>query len=223
MSPKREIRFAVGTRQHLVSSVWRLWGHGNNLYLAARTLARMMKTSFHESGICRIAIVSQAPREPIHRWNRGKRNLDGVTPLFSVVVPALSLSDHFQETLPQPDKEVHFVEAPISGTKLIFSMVATDLDVTRSDFENLARGVQVSLHGRVQLKRESVWLASYLDGMPAEEQHKIERLIESVKINLEPGSSAEGTQNAKFHHIGFTDPPSIWDLPLGPKNVFVER
>lgn len=44
------LRFAAGSPERRFSSVWRLWVHGSDAYLGARTLLRWLKLSMHQTG-----------------------------------------------------------------------------------------------------------------------------------------------------------------------------
>src|SRR5215207_3739973 len=125
----KEIRFAVGSRDDLRSSVWRLWSNKNDLFLAARSLAGLSKISFHASGICHHAVVLQTPRPPIDRWTRPARTVQGVT----IIVPAFPVAGAFRDKMPPMEKKLELIDAPSEGTKRIIRIFLADRDFTEAD------------------------------------------------------------------------------------------
>src|ERR1700730_15473135 len=89
------IRFAVGSREDVRSSVWRLWARGNDLYLAARSFAGTAKISFHQSGINRAAVHSTTPRPALAKWRRPPEIFPGWTVVFAILVPPPITLDPF--------------------------------------------------------------------------------------------------------------------------------
>jgi hypothetical protein len=75
-------RFGVGDLHSARSAIWRLWATSKDFYLGVRSKAGLFKISFHESGVCQIAVTSQFAEEvseqlksseqgrSINRWRR---------------------------------------------------------------------------------------------------------------------------------------------------------
>ena len=219
----REIRFAVGSKNDLCSSVWRLWSNKNNLFLAARTTAGLTKISFHESGICRHAVVSQAPRAPLSRWTRPERTAQGVTPVFDLIVPAFSVERGFRDVRPPTKKTLELIDIPVENTKRIIRIFLSDPDFSESDVLKISRSSPLSFHGYVRLLREKAWVVSYSDELKLAEWDFLDGLVSKTSINLEPGSSADAIQHACMHIFEKTAPPRIIDVQLGPGNVHVKQ
>lgn len=221
----REIRFAAGSRDDLRSSVWRLWANKNDLFLAARSLAGQSKMSFHESGVCRHAVVSQTPRAPIDRWTRPLRSREGITPAIDVIVPAFSVPDGYRDIPPPPNKVLELLPPPSKGTKRIIRIFLTDPDFGEADVLAIPHISSLSFHGRVQLLREQAWIISYVDELKPEEVSFLDRMVNTTRINLIPGSSVGSIERAQMHIYekprGRTY-PQIVDVQLGPGNVYVE-
>ncbi len=216
----KEIRFAVGSREHVRSSVWRLWANKADLYLAARTTAGLSKISFHKSGICRYAIVSTEPRPPIKAWRRPNESDPGVTVMFSIAVPAFSLKDAYQDSLPPPNKALLLLGPPAPGTKLILRVLLTKSTHTETDLLNLGRSKAVSILGNVQMTSEVAWLVSFVDPLRPDEHEWLADLVRKTKIHLKPGSSPDGINFAYMHSFeGHLTPPAIIDIPLGRGNL----
>ena len=94
---KNAIRLAVtGDEGQLLSSVWRIWLHGDDVYVAVRSLAGSFKTSLHRSGKFRHAFVTDSEAErfrgvgkdrAVHKWSRPAEQIPGGTLLFQIVIP----------------------------------------------------------------------------------------------------------------------------------------
>ncbi len=218
----REIRFAVGTRDDLRSSVWRLWGNKNDLFLAARSSVGVSKISFHASGICRHAVVSQTPRAPLDRWTRVARTREGITPVIDLIVPAFQVEKGFRDKAPPINKQMELIDIPEDGTKRIIRIFLTDPNFAEADVLNIPRTAPISFHGRVDLLRETAWIVSYRDQLKPEEWRFLDGLVKTTKINLKPGSSPDGMR-ASMHIFEQTTPRMIIDVQLGPGNIHVEE
>lgn len=134
----KEIRFAVGSREDIRSSVCPLWANKDELFLAARSTAGLSKISFHKSGICRLAVVSQSPRAPIASWTRPHESETGVTPMFDVIVPAFTVPNSFRDKLPPTKKELVFLNPPDARQKIIIRILPTRPVFTEDDVRKLA-------------------------------------------------------------------------------------
>lgn len=92
-------RFALGNPEELNSSIWRFWTTRNDIYVAARSIAGVIKTSLHESGVCQTSLTSEyikkneqlmerRLRKPRHlkTWNAVEIN-KGLWQLLNVAIP----------------------------------------------------------------------------------------------------------------------------------------
>lgn len=218
MGKEKEIRFAVGSRDDLRSSVWRLWGKSNDLFLTARSMAGESKISFHASGMYRYAIVSQTPRLPIYRWTRPAPSPQGVTLIFNVIVPPASVDIGFRDVLPPPQKRLELVDAPIGDATTIISVLLTEPDFREADVLTLPSVSPTKTHGRVNLTREAAWLVSYSIEYTPEERSYADGLISSAKITVNPGDNITAARLLVFKD---TVPPSMIDLYVGPENIYI--
>ena len=93
------VRFTVGEPKGSQSSVWRLWTHGNDVYISLRDLTKVKKVSLHPSGRWRNAwaeehvakgspFVAPGQDRATDKWERPPELAPGVTRAFDIVVPA---------------------------------------------------------------------------------------------------------------------------------------
>lgn len=215
----KEIRFVVGTRGDVRSSVWRLWANKADLYLAARTTAGLSKISFHASGTYRFAVVSQLPRPALHNWRRPKETDRGVTPVFDIVVPPPMIDQRFCD-LPPNAKRIEFLRPPDTGTKIIIRILLVSPTITETDLRKLARDKPIFFHGSVPLPRENAWLVSYYDKFSTAEHAFFAKLVSTTKIHFDPGVSKDDIFFAQMHSLeASNNPPAIVDIQLGAANV----
>jgi hypothetical protein len=107
-NPKKPLRFAVG-RPGRRSSVWRLWANRgkDDVYIAARQSAGILKVSLHESGDWRLQWVGddhgdvsfttrdgdESQGRVIDRWSRPPAGATGWTDALSIWVPTRDVSE----------------------------------------------------------------------------------------------------------------------------------
>jgi hypothetical protein len=227
----REIRFAVARGDDLRSSVWRLWPNKNDLYLASRTLAGLSKISFHASGVCRYAIVSQTPRAPLDQWKRPPRTPEGITPAIDIMVPDFQVAGSFRDQKPPEDKKLELIQGPPEGARLIVRIFLADPDIAESDIRSLYRGSPISVHGNVHLTREAAWLISCPgEKLKRAEVEWLDNLVNTTRINFSPGEPPDPQRppdgvtahlHIFEHHAGF--PTRLIDVQLGSGNIFVDQ
>jgi hypothetical protein len=222
----KEIRFAVGSREDLRSSVWRLWPSRNELYLAARTTSGLSKISFHSSGICRFAVVETSPRPPLVTWRRPQKGDPGVsadiTTLFTIAVPAFTLKNRLRDRLPAPSKPMTFLAPPDEGTKIIIRILLAKSTLTEDDVRKRGKNKLVFIHGSIPMSRETVWLISFYEEFRWDEMEYVAKLIRTTRINLSAGSSKDGIDFGYIHVIDGGNQPRIIDIPLGADNLHID-
>lgn len=69
--PRTEARFAVGSRQGPLSTIWKAWVQGEEAYLATRMFGKYQKVSFHSTGECQWSCTDEWVRQ-----QEGRRNAD---------------------------------------------------------------------------------------------------------------------------------------------------
>ncbi len=102
------------------SSVWRLWTHGNEVYIALRELTRAKKISLHSSGVWRNAwtpehvdkgspFVAPGQDRATDKWDPPAELWPGLTRAFDIIVPRSEV------TRPQ-----HLDPNTLSGKKIVW-------------------------------------------------------------------------------------------------------
>jgi hypothetical protein len=214
------IRFAVGSREDVRSSVWRLWARGNDLYLAARSLAGTSKISFHQSGINRFAVNSKTARLPLISWSRPLETFPGWTVAFAILIPPHITLLPLQDVL-RDNKPVQFIVPPKPGTKAIFQILLSYKTAQEEDIMRLPADKKVTVHGRIEMKRELAWLVSFYDIFTPQEQITVIDHFTKIKIHLKPGSIGNGIQTAFAHLFENGSRPFLTDIQLGRENLHI--
>lgn len=191
--------------------------------MAARSFAGTSKISFHASGVCRHAVVSQTPRPSIDRWIRPSKTIQGITPVIDVIVPYFPVETSFRDRVPPARKKLEMIDPPEEGAKRIIRIFLADPDFTERDVLNIPRRAPISFHGRVPLMKEVAWIVSYRDDLQPAEAQFIDRLVSTTCINLKADSSVEEFGFACMHIYEGTEPRRIIDVQLGQGNIYVEQ
>ena len=120
---RTQVRFAVGSRAGVRSTIWKAWIHGDEAYLATRMFGADVKVSFHSSGQCQWSYtdswVSKQPNvrnadRHMVRWQVDQPTTDQALLLFRVEIP---MSELRQEFPPKDKKKVFWVtSAPAEST-----------------------------------------------------------------------------------------------------------
>ncbi len=214
---EKEIRFAIGSRSDLRSSVWRLWAQGDDLYLASRTTASIAKLSMHKSGICRFAANSDGARPALFKWRCDLEVLVALNkPLFGIVFPPPPTRRPFHSEF-KDAKPVAFVKAPTARTKVCFQIILTDKTYTEDSLIRQSSGRQFIIHGCVAMKSKLAWVISLTDGFSSAEEAYVKECFEKIAI------SASAMPNAAvawlFEQEG--EAAFVTEIQLGDENVRV--
>src|SRR5215216_1702251 len=139
-------RFAVGTPDGPRSATWRLWRHTNprkaDVFLAPRSLASMLKVSFHESGEVRDAftreytvqhrdVSSQGGTRSRLVWHRADYAQTGVVRLYQLCIPHSELRIWPSEENGPTGDIVWIPPSPLGDATLV------ELVLTRPGLESL--------------------------------------------------------------------------------------
>lgn len=221
------LRFAVGAREDLRSSVWRLWANKNDLYLAARSHAMISKFSFHESGKCRFAINSTVEREntegdrALYKWKRPDELAPGWTLCFGILVPPRITKMPFRNTFNE-GKPIELVTPPAKGKKVIFNII---LSHKRATPEHVVNGSahQIKILGRIEMPKEIAWLVTFEDDFTAAETVVTQGYFDKLKIHLKPGNSGDGMKHTFLHAIKQGVTPFLIDIELGKENLDIPK
>lgn len=122
-----DLRFRVRRPDGGVSFIWRAWSWRNDVYLALRSMARIEKMSFHESGVCRSAFTRTfansrgSPRTRSNRvtahWRRPAtpaRGTERGAPVAVITIPSDSLGKSVEPS-PKSYKLIQWIDAAPKG------------------------------------------------------------------------------------------------------------
>lgn len=220
---KNTIRFAVGSKEDIHSSVWRLWATGGDLYLAARSMANISKISFHQSGINRFATnekikrMDNASDRVIHKWKRPPESVPGWTEGFGIVVPPRITRAPFKKHI--EEKHVNFFPPPAQDRKVIFKILLSPKMSGAEDVRQLLTPREIKIHGRVETNRELAWLISFYDVFSPAERALVTGHFDKLKIHLKPGRTGSGIGQAFLHILEPGQLTFLVDVELGRENL----
>jgi hypothetical protein len=145
------LRFAVGAHDGPRTAVWRAWRHGNaaksDVFLAARSLAGVLKISFHESGEIRDAFTSQYQGQLVSSgaagggrlriaWQRSSFLDTGAVRMYQVVFPHTELREWPLEVGLTPD-DVRWIPASTDFDTTCVEFVVTKLGLDEIELKGL--------------------------------------------------------------------------------------
>jgi hypothetical protein len=214
------IRFAVGDKNDVRSSIWRLWAKGNDLYLATRSQAKIVKISFHQSGINRYAKVeseSDSTDRALYKWKRPEEFTPGWTRCFGIFVPPRTTQMPFGYIYKE-NKIVNFVKPPMIKQKVIFNILFSHKAARP---EHLIRGSshEITILGSIEMQREQAWLVSFYEKFTDEERAVITDHFKKLKIHLKPGSTGAEINYWFLHIMEEGIVPFLLDIELGKENL----
>jgi hypothetical protein len=184
----RGIRFAVGAPDGPRSAVWRLWVNqrGDDVYIAARGLARDIKVSLHPdywyygftADHVRRGSRLLAPGEDRKKsvWARPTEFSPGWTRAFEIIIPSSEVID---ERTPYEGSEAVWFPKPPEGEAARFTVLFSKKDAPRG-----ARGFpaaegyedRTEFVTRLDLKTgESVWTLAHVAPLAPEERGQLEK------------------------------------------------
>lgn len=229
MKDKYTLRVAIGTPEALQSSIWRFWTQKNEVYIAARELARLLKLSLHSSGIWRLAYVSvnkindqliedNDPRV-MSRWKKPNEFKPGWTQCLDVIIPTVSLRKHFSlDKVDNPKGNIHWIAKLSNGYKQQITLLFADSS-SRCLEEVTQDGDQVL--GRFDLEDGRVaWIITRQSKMTEVEQEYVEKYAADMKINYEsdPGDHVFAAMMLIDRDQKY---PIISNFSLGWENVYI--
>jgi len=139
-----ELRIGVGTPTAQRSQIWKVWSQNDEIYAAHRNMGHIEKFSFHKSGICRRAFVSERPQPTgmsdrvLGRWTRDKTPEAGqhqAVSLLEIVFP----DGHLSAQAAIGPSSVNWLGTPGSGAARTVQLLLTNEDestyraLTKSD------------------------------------------------------------------------------------------
>jgi hypothetical protein len=213
----REIRFAVGSREDVRSSIWRLWANGDDLYLAARSFAAASKVSFHKSGIYRYAANSDTPRPALLTRRRKTEIFPGWTVVFAILIPPRITAQPLKDVL-RNNKPVVFISEPISGRKAVIQILLSGKPIQGEGLARLLADPKITVLDRIEMPTQTAWLTSFYDAYTTKEQAAFMDHFNKLKIHLKPGQTGAGL-SASLHIFELADRPFLVDIQLGKENL----
>ena len=223
------IRFGVGSADALHSSIWRMWTHRNDVYLAARHSAQMVKVSLHSSGDWRVAYVDASqvndPELPtgsrvLHKWRRPPEFASGWTQCLHIMIPSCSVRQRFRaDDTDKNVKNVDWVLPAKLGEKVTFTVLISAPRVPEEAWQTVCRPGDATL-GSVALDNDGrVWLMIGWEPMTDPEAKYAKGFIDTMRIDYE---SDPGCVFANVLAVVQEQPcPILLDLALGEEHVFV--
>jgi hypothetical protein len=162
--PDPTVRFAAGSPERPHSAVWRLWVHGADAYVGARTILGLLKLSMHRSGDWISAFTSQSDAvieetgsRRTHTWQRPAEFTPGWTQGPAVMVPWVSWRDELR-SLEEMPADTEWVPGPKRNKKLIFNVLLSAAGVER-DASSVSRPSDRVLDRSLPMSNgEAVWL-----------------------------------------------------------------
>ena len=233
MPPQEKItvfRFGVGTSQDVWSHIWRMWIHGNDVYIGARESLRYVKVSLHESGIWRIARVAKLKNgdansdRVIVRWHKPIEFAPGWTSSVAILVPSIQPKSPFsQESV--GDKRATWFAPPQEGRKLLFKILFSKTGYSEIDLNVILWGEDRLATCMVKENGALVWLVVRSEDLRPTEEEMIRDAMAKTRIHLEPGSTGDSIKWSRmllFTSVdlpGVSTQPTIMDMPLGKENL----
>ena len=220
------IRFAVGDKNDLRSSVWRLWANGNDLYLGARSFAHISKFSFHQSGINRYAINESVWEKEkktdrvLYRWKRANEIQLGWTRCLGILIPPRMTKRPFQN-ISEKTESVKFIKPPRKKEKIIFNILfshkaAKPEHVIRNSTD------KITVHGCVQMSDELAWVTYFYEKVSKKELAVTQDHFDKLKLHVKPNTKPEQINRTFLHILQEGITPFLIDIELGEENVEVE-
>lgn len=174
MAREREARFGVGSPDGQYSMVWRVWVHGDEIYVAPRNMANLVKLSLHSSGIWRWAWVKdsvldrQTEGDRVHRkWLKPDPFIPEWVVGPSVMFPSSPVKGWGADPV-ETTKDVSWLTPPGPNEKVTVSMMLGEPGVMPA--RDLREERRFPLLAELSLRSGGrVWIASRTDRMTLEE------------------------------------------------------
>lgn len=225
----KTFRFAVGTPDYPLSWTWRLWVHGDDIYLGAREGLRAFKVSLHRSGVWRVALVNRLEKDTstdrvIVKWQRPPELVPGWIPSVVVLVSSLPPA---QPITPKKidDRRVTWISAPSSGKKIFLRIFLSQPGVAK---ESLTLGRDRLFGGLSTKSGVKAWLLVQEEPLTSIEIGKIEEFRSKLKLHVsampKPGSgfTPRGLLLVSDDEPTERTQPTLYDIMLGGENIEID-
>jgi len=198
MSKKDSFRFAVKSKNNLISSVWRLQLTKNDVYLSVRCLMQTMKVSLHESGEWQISFTSEFVKKKemknqerhIEKWSNKNNITDGITLAFRICIPFSELREKYENT----SKTVSYIEiSEESGTIAEIFFIFTESNVEVSSWPG-KNSMNTELLTKFQLDNgQKLWLVYTQRKMEEQDERNLENYkVKMLEYLRESGANTDG-------------------------------
>lgn len=223
--PDPTVRFAAGSAERIRSSVWRLWVHGSDVYLAARIMARTFKLSLHESGKWVSAfteqsgvVLSETGYRRHREWQRPSEFRPGWTQGPSVMVPWVTWRDELPLRHEQIPADTEWVPEPKRNKKLLFNLLFSAADVTETASAVSRPGDRLLDRSLPLSNGELLWLQVRQTEMIPEDRAWIKSVSKEINVHhtgdVKSFSAAViGIAEAKEQKV-----PMLVQFPLGRRH-----
>lgn len=225
-SEKNTFRFAFGSAGALYASVWRLWVHGDDVYLAARHMEQTCKVSLHASGLWRIAWTAEAnPGSAtggdrlIRRWQSPPNVAPGWSHAMSIVFPPPSTNSPFPLLPEDAGKPIRWLE-PAGDRTLNVAVLMSNTRQRPVPIHRLLSGNETALTLKtLRNQRQVALLLRYQESDP-----KLIEWVQSTMKELCFGMSAPDAWRAggvlRISHDAESDRPIVYSFALGAENFY---
>jgi hypothetical protein len=134
-----QYRFAIGSSHGPTSCTWKLWNNKNDIYLVQRNSGDSQKFSFHQSGICRWALLkppASGRDRAILKWTRD--DISKLVPGNGSLLAKLAFpSNHLSTKYPDDKSRVQWISpaAPGLATGIEIFLTRESKDVVKEHFQ----------------------------------------------------------------------------------------
>jgi len=172
---KNELRFGIGAEGVRHSSIWRVWVQGDEVYLAPRGLASLVKMSIHSSGVWRWAWTgalewqSNLSRDRLIRgWRKPEPFMPGWVMGPSVMFPWAPVEGWDGDPI-DTERSVLWLDPPSENQKITVTILLGDSDVLEP-IPDLGELRQTPRHAEFRLRSGGrAWICSRQHPMALEE------------------------------------------------------
>ena len=223
-------RFAVGTSDYPLSFTWRLWVHGDEIYVGTSEGAHFYKVSLHSSGIWRVAYVHRLDTDNdstdrvLVKWRRPPELFPGWIP--SVVIHVSSIAPA-RPIIPMKtdDHRITWISAPSVGKKLLLRVF---LSLPGIDKNSLELGPNRLFGGLATKSGVKAWVIVQEEPLTSIEIGKIEDVRSKTKFHVSGMPKLGSGFNPRAVLVVSEDEPTersqptLFDIMLGYENVQIE-
>lgn len=205
--PRREARFAVGSRDGPRSTIWKVWTHGDEVYIASRMFGSDMKVSFHSTGECQCSATdSYVKRHPgmlnkdrhLTRWTIERPVAEHVL-IFQVDIP---ISELRSQPPPTDRKKVFWFSGAPHDVTVRFHFYLTPAGLPL-DPATTGRHPPLLRHVFSLRLRNRRWVVVFVQAITL-----IEQQLRDARTELQARALAAGITPNEHHRAGLVFSPT---------------